>query len=237
MGKYLEKFHKSSENVEKVIKKAEEINEKKRVQQKGELWNEFEDYNDPILSPNKGKDIISDPFLNEFPLMQQAQKPESFHRYILENQYQDLERSIRGIKDIFDVNEQKWRSVKKKIHCFTDEEAENILRSAQSHLSSDIKLSIIPKETFGDYLIGLFMQFDFIFRSIAEYRYGRYGSTENQRKMKELNLKILIELWTRIQANYSRAIEGRENRYTHDNIKGQESLNNSGNPLNSMKYF
>lgn len=237
MGKFLDNFHKSTEKAEKVIKKVEAMNDNKRVPKKDDLWNDFENYNDPITNPEKGKDILTDPFANEFPLMQQSQKPESFHRFILENQYLDLERSIRGIKDIFDSKEQKWRSIKKEIHCFTEEEAENILRIAQSHLSSDIKLSIIPKETFGDYLIGLFMQFQFLFRSIAEYRYGRYGSIENQRKMKELNLKILIELWTRIQANYSRAIEGRENRYTHDNIKGQESLNNSGNPLNSMRYF
>ena len=33
--------------------------------------------------------------------IQPGQKSESFHHFILENQYKDLERSIRGFKDIF----------------------------------------------------------------------------------------------------------------------------------------
>jgi len=63
-----------------------------------------------------------------------------------------------------------------------------------------------------------------LFYSIAEYRYGRYGNNDKQYKMKLQNRKIFLELWTRVQANYSRAIQGQENRYTHDSVKGQESL-------------
>ena len=99
--------------------------------------------------------------------------------------------SIRGVMEIWNKKEQKFIMVKKKIHCFTDEEAENILRTVQSHLSSDIKLSLIPKQTFGAYMIGLFEQFQLMFRAIAEYNYGRYGSYESQYKMKSQNLKIL----------------------------------------------
>jgi len=42
--------------------------------------------------------------------------------------------------------------------------------------------------------------------------------------MKLQNHKIFLELFTRIQANYSRSIQGQENRFTHDSVKGQESL-------------
>lgn len=215
MGKFLDKFRRGKENVEESVDKIE----KKRNQD----ISMYEDFNDP--------------FYDEYPIQNQAQKPESFHRWVLDNQYRDLERSIRGIKDVWDKNQQKFISIKKKNHCFTEEEAEDILRTAESHLSSDIKLSNINKETFGDYMIGLYEQFLFIFRSIAEYRYGRYGDYNTQYEMKTQNLKILIELWTRIQANYSRAIGGLENKYTHDTIKGQESLNNPGNDIFGAKRY
>jgi hypothetical protein len=67
-------------------------------------------------------------------------------------------------------------------------------------------------------------QIRYLFRRIAEYEYGRYGSYEKQGEMKAENLKILLELQTRIQANYSRAIQGTENKNTHGSVKGQESL-------------
>lgn len=220
MGKFIDKFRMGKSSVEKNLNKLNNI-ELKQKKNENDMFNDF------------GND-----FLDEYPIQNQAQKPESFHRWVLDNQYRDLERSIRGIKDVWDRNQQKFISIKKKNHCFTEEEAEDILRTAESHLSSDIKLSYIRKDTFGDYMVGLYEQFLFIFRSIAEYRYGRYGDENTQYEMKTQNLKILIELWTRIQANYSRAIEGAENKYTHDTIKGQESLNNSGNDLfGSKRYF
>jgi hypothetical protein len=228
MAKFLDKFKRKKDGTEETIQKIEKINKKK--QKKDNLYGEFYDpFDDKNLNELGGYD--------EYPLTAQAQKPESFHRYILENQYQDLERSIRGIKDIWDKKQQKFISVRKKVHCFTEEEAENILRTAQSHLSADIKLSYIPRDVFGAYMIGLFDQFYFLFRSIAEYNYGRYGNYKSQYTMKVQNLKILIELWTRIQANYSRAIAGQENRFTHENIKGQESLNTSGSNILNRGYF
>jgi len=159
--------------------------------------------------------------------IQPAQKPESFHHFILENQYKDLERSIRGFKDVFDKDTQSWQLKRKSEHCFTDEEAEDILRTAQSHLATDIKLGRISKDTFGDYMDALYKQLTLIFERIAEYKYGRYGSYEIQGAMKSQNLKIFLELWTRIQMNYSRAIGAAENMATHQSVKGQESLQNS----------
>ena len=63
--------------------------------------------------------------------------------------YQDIEKSIRGYKDVFNKDKQEWELKRKKVHCFTDEEAENILRTAQSLLSTDIKLGYIEKDVFG----------------------------------------------------------------------------------------
>ena len=77
--------------------------------------------------------------------IQPAQKPESFHHFILENKYQDLEKSIRGYKDVYNKNTREWETKRKETHCFTDEEAEEILRTAQSLLATDIKLSFINK--------------------------------------------------------------------------------------------
>jgi len=161
--------------------------------------------------------------------IQPSQKPESFHHFILENQYKDLERSIRGFKDIFNKETQKWETKRKDSHCFTDEEAEEILRTAQSHLATDIKLSFINKDVFGEMMMAIYKRLDELFYSIAEYQYGRYGDTETQFRMKLQNRKIFLELWTRVQANYSRAIQGMENKATHGSVQGQESLNNSDN--------
>jgi len=156
--------------------------------------------------------------------IQPAQKPESFHHFILENQYKDLERSIRGFKDVFDKDQQKWITKRKDEHCFKDEEAEEILRTAQSHLATDIKLSFINKEVFGEMMMAIYKRLDELFYSIAEYRYGRYGDADKQYQMKLQNRKIFLELWTRVQANYSRAIGGSENIATHQGVQGQESL-------------
>jgi hypothetical protein len=77
--------------------------------------------------------------------IQPAQKPESFHHFILENQYKDLEKSIRGYKDVYNKETREWETKRKESHCFTDEEAEEILRMAQTLLATDIKLSFINK--------------------------------------------------------------------------------------------
>ena len=156
-----------------------------------------------------------------------AQKPESFHHFILENQYKDLERSIRGFKDVYNKDTRTWEIKRKSEHCFTDEESEEILRTVQSHLATDIKLSFISKESFPLIMDAIYKQIEYLFRRIAEYNYGRYGSYEKQGEMKAENLKIFLELITRIQANYSRAIQGIENKNTHGSVKAQESLQSS----------
>lgn len=187
------------------------------------------------IEENKNYDLD---FYNDFDEVgiQPAQKPESFHHFILENQYKDLERSIRGLKDVWDKENQKWRTKRKEIHCFTDEEAEDILRTAQSHLATDIKLGRIRQDQFGDYMDAIYKEISFLFESIAEYRYGRYNhfdkntgnlikvNYESQYAMKLQNQKIFLELWTRIQMNYSRAIDANENKATHQGVRGQESL-------------
>lgn len=76
--------------------------------------------------------------------------------------------------------------------------------------------------------MAIYKRLDELFYSISEYRYGRYGNEDRQYQMKLQNRKIFLELWTRVQANYSRAIQGQENKYTHDSVKGQESLQQSG---------
>ena len=185
---------------------------------------------DGIDEDNSENDFDDDEFndSNRYDVgMQPSQKPESFHHFILENQYKDLERSIRGFKDIFNKETQKYETKRKKSHCFTDEEAEEILRTAQSHLATDIKLSFINSDVFGEMMMAIYKQIDNLFYSISEYRYGRYGEEEVQYNMKLQNRKIFLELWTRVQANYSRAIQGMENKATHGSVQGQESLNNS----------
>jgi len=175
---------------------------------------------------------------NDYDGIQPSQKPESFHHFILDNQYKDLERSIRGFKDIFDKETQQWKTKRKNMHCFTDEEAEDILRTAQSHLATDIKLGFIRIDAFPLMMDAIYKQLAFLFERIAEYRYGRYGSYELQGKMKEQNLKIFLELFSRIQANYSRSIQGQENKATHESVKGQESLQQTDKDFSRNKgYF
>jgi len=156
--------------------------------------------------------------------VQAAQKPASFHHFILENQYKDLEKSIRGYKDVFNKEKQEWEVKRKERHCFTDEESEEILRTAQSHLATDIKLTFYSKETFGIRFLAVYEKLEFLFKRIMEYRYGRYGDPKKQGEMKEQAVKIFVELVTRIEANYLRAVAGMENKRTHDAVHSQESL-------------
>lgn len=153
-----------------------------------------------------------------------AQKPESFHFFILENQYQDLERLIRGVKDVWDKENEKWTIKRKAEHCFTDEESEEIIRTAQSHLSSDIKLAIFSNEEYPIMMNSIYQQLWILFKEIMDYRFGRFGDITKQLKMKQQAINIFNVLMMRIKANYSRAIGGRENKETHNSVKGQESL-------------
>jgi len=214
MGKYLEKFKTNMKKIDNKLAGLDDPKEENNYNEDNledkQLDNDFryngdyDDYNDVGIQP--------------------SQKPESFHHFILENQYKDLERSIRGFKDVYNKETQQWDTKRKNMHCFTDEEAEEILRSAQSHLATDIKLGYINQDAFPLMMDAIYKQIAFLFERIAEYRYGRYGSYEFQGKMKEQNLKIFLELFSRIQANYSRSIQGQENKLTHSSVQGQESL-------------
>jgi hypothetical protein len=238
MGKYLDKFKNKVNVIDNRLSNLQTKenpnlppNQKERLKQMnsepftdmpdGDMFGEFDkpynDYDDVNIAP--------------------AQKPESFHHFILENQYKDLERSIRGFKDVYNKESQQWEIKRKQEHCFTDEEAEEILRTAQSHLATDIKLSFISKESFPLLMDAIYKQLSFLFRSIAEYRYGRYGTYEKQYEMKVENLKIFLELMTRVQANYSRAIQGTENKNTHGSVKGQESLQGNPDRIGNMNHL
>lgn len=169
--------------------------------------------------------------------VQPAQKPESFHHFLLENQFKDIELVIRGYKQVFNKDSNKWETKRNKIHCFTDEEAEHILRTAQTHLSTDIKLSYISISNFPIMMLALKDQLKDYFYNIADYKYGRYGNSNTQFFMKQDNHNIFVMLMSRIQANYSRAIQGQENKHTHNAVKGQESLSNSGSDMSGDKGY
>jgi hypothetical protein len=219
MGKYLEKF---KQGIKKMDNKIREMSQDDEFREEEDGFDE--EFDDKNLPREGNYDEFGGLGRYDDVGIQPSQKPESFHHFILENQYKDLERSIRGFKDVFDKNTQQWRTIRKEEHCFTDEEAEEILRTAQSHLATDIKLGFINKDAFPIMMDTIYQEIAFLFESIAEYRYGRYGGYEKQYEMKLQNHKIFLELFTRIQANYSRSIQGQENRFTHDSVKGQESL-------------
>jgi hypothetical protein len=241
MGKYFDKVKQGAVKIDKKLATLETkeqpgippIERERQKEMNADAFSDmdgdmFAGYDDPFNE--KGN---KDPYFDDVNIPP-AQKPESFHHFILENQYKDLERSIRGFKDVYVKETQQWEIKRKQEHCFTDEEAEEILRTAQSHLATDIKLSFISKEAFPLMMDALFKQILFLFKQIAEYRYGRYGSYEKQYEMKAENLKIFLELITRIQANYSRAIQGIENKNTHGSVKGQESLQGNGDRFNDI---
>ncbi len=229
MGKYLKKFR---AGVQGGIKKVDKLIKDATTDRSPSTEGFSEIFGDDSQKNNSPDDDF------DYDVgVQPSQKPESFHHFILENQYKDLERSIRGFKDLYDKKTNKWVTKRKDEHCFTDEEAEEILRTAQSHLATDIKLGFISKDAFPLMMDAIYKEIAFLFESIAEYRYGRYNEIkdgklfdlnyEKQYKMKLQNHKIFLELFTRIQANYSRAIQGQENKYTHESVKGQESLQSS----------
>lgn len=232
MGRFLDKLKRKTKRGEERVE---------RMHNEGAFDSENIDHN-KFKKDRKGRydedyDSYDDMGYDDETPLQPAQKPESFHHFILENKFQNLERSVRGIKDVWDKKEQKWISKRKDHHCFTDEEAEDILRMIQSHLGTDIKLSFIKKEVFGMHMNALYKEVAFLFESIAEYQYGRYGASKLQYEMKLQNQKIFLEVWANIQANYSRAIEGRENTLTHDSVKSQESLQGGdGDDFENRRY-
>jgi hypothetical protein len=246
MGKYLEKFKKGIKNIDEKIKdSSKEKNELGSIED-FEKYDEadFQDYigeefkNDlrSGIKPNNFNDFGGFGSFDEVGL-QPSQKPESFHHYVLENKYRDVERVIRGFKDVYDKETREWRTIRKKDHCFTDEEAEEIVRTVQSHLSTDIKLARMSLEAFGKMMDLLLEHLENQFYRIAEYRYGRYGSYEEQGKMKDTNKNILTQVYNLIWANYSRAIGGNENKAAHDSVKGQESLQQSGMDFYKNKRY
>jgi len=221
IGDKLDSYGQKKQNKLDINKKKFNLNNNKPVDT---AYGIDEEEEEDDLNDDLGDDFTNFNNYDDEVGIQPAQKPESFHHFILENQYKDLERSIRGLKDVWNKEEQKWLTKRKDKHCFTDEEAEDILRTAQSHLATDIKLGWIRKDSFGDYMSAVYKVIAHLFESIAEYRYGRYGDFDAQYNMKLQNHKIFLELWTRIQANYSRSIEGSENKQTHQSVRGQESL-------------
>jgi len=236
MGKYMKKF---KDGVKAGAKKVDKALDRKDKIQKS-IDEDFPDEDFPEDDDFKTEPDYKDPY--DEAEIQPSQKPESFHHFILENQYKDLERSIRGFKEVYDKENQKWVTKRKKQHCFTDEEAEEILRTAQSHLATDIKLGYINKEAFPLLMDAIYKELAFLFESIAEYRYGRYKKDgkkdpELQYEMKLQNHKIFLELFTRVQANYSRAIQGQENKLTHDSVKGQESLQNTDSERDKLRGY
>ena len=214
MGSFTDKLKKIGG---KVAKKADEL----ATIVPGPIDDEDFDYTGEAMGDNDDFDDTYDVNIST------AQKPESFHHFLLENQYKDLELLIRGYKEVFNKKTNKWEIKRKEDHCFIDEESEHILRLAQTHLSTDIKLSYISLTTYPIKMLALKEQFDETFYTIADYKYGRYGDSTKQRFMKQVNHDILVALMERIQANYSRAIKGSENKHTHNAVKGQESLNNA----------
>lgn len=195
--------------------------------------NKIPAYNQDLDGTMDKRDKFEDDFMNEdfndtnfednINLMP-SQKPESFHFFILDNQYQDLERTIRGVKDVYNKEKQQWEIKRKADHCFTDEESEDIVRTAQAYLSTDIKLGRISREEYPVIMLSIQKQLTKMFRSIMEYRFGRFGDYTKQYNMKLQAENILRILLLRIKSNYSRALEGYENKATHDSVKGQESL-------------
>jgi len=230
MGKFLEKFKSGVKGAKKKMEDMEKVPDSIETDFPDEM--PYDDFGDDLGDA----------------MIQPSQKPESFHHFILENQYKDLERSIRGYKDVFDKVTNQWKLVRKKVHCFTDEEAEEILRTAQSHLATDIKLGYVSKESFPLMMDAIYKEIAFLFESIAEYRYGRYNEIskegklikenfELQYQMKLQNHKIFLELFTRVQANYSRSIQGQENKFTHESVKGQESLQQIDNGIHNLRRY
>lgn len=169
--------------------------------------------------------------------VQKSQKPESFHHFLLENKYKDLEKNIRGYKDVYNKETDKWEVKRKKNHCFTDEESENILRTAQSHLSTDIKLTFYSKETFGTRFLAVYDEIEKQFKRIMEYQYGRYGDERTQGEMKAQAVKIFVDLITRIEANYLMARGGMENKRTHESVNSQESLQGGNDDIMDNRRY
>ncbi len=75
-----------------------------------------------------------------------------------------------------------------------------------------------------------------LFKEIMDYRFGRFGNVTKQLMMKQQAVNIFNVLMMRIKANYSRAVEGRENKETHNSVKGQESLQQTERKDYSRNY-
>lgn len=219
----LEKSKKGMKNFQKY---------KNKQEREDFLNDDFYDEGEPIDFSDLDKELdLDDDDIGLPP----AQKPASFHHFILENQYRDIEMLIRGYKEIKDKKTQKWKIVKKENHCFTDEEAEKFVRIVQAHLSPDIKLGVIHPESYKIKMLGLGSRLFEYVETMMYYQFGRFHESE-QLSMKEDAITITHTVLQRISSNYSRAISGRENKWTHDSVKGQESLQGEYSKNNDFSY-
>jgi len=240
---------KAAKNYDRVINPRDEVSNSKIKRQDGykediEVDSLIQEKRDNKKDKDKSKqdDFFNDNFYDDSYYgddnynLYPAQKPESFHFFILENQYQDLERLIRGVKDVWDKDKERWIIKRKGEHCFTDEESEEIVRTAQSHLSSDIKLATFSRDEYPIMMNSIYQQIWILFKEIMDYRFGRFGDVTKQLKMKQQAINIFQVLMMRIKANYSRAVEGRENKATHNSVRGQESLQQTERKEFSRNY-
>jgi len=231
MGKFKDKFKQAGKNVYNKIDELSVVNE-------GSIDNnDFYDIVDDFKYDNLENSTSNLPNSDYGVDVQPAQKPESFHHFLLSNKYHDLELLIRGYKKVFNKTTNQWETKRKEAHCFTDEESENIVRIAESHLSPDIKLSYISLTVFPIKMLAIYEQISEYFYTIADFKYGRYGNSTKQLFMKYENHAIFVALIERIQANYSMAIKGSENKHTHNAVKGQESLNNASRDMSGDKGY
>lgn len=217
MGKFKDKFKAAGKKIHK------KLNELAVIEEGPIDDDDFSDVMDDEEDDVDGHGFDDDYGVN----VEVGQKSESFHKFLLDNQYRDLELLIRGYKKVFNKKTNKWDTKRKEKHCFTEEEAEHIVRLAETHLSPDIKLSYISKTSYPIKNTMIKDQLMSYFYEIADYKYGRYGGSKIQLFMKWENFNIFVALMARIEANYSRAIQGSENKHTHNAVKGQESLSNT----------
>ncbi|MBE3128528.1 MAG: hypothetical protein IMZ60_02490 [Actinobacteria bacterium] len=198
-------------------------------------------------------------FGNGVPQRNVLQKPEGMLYALIDNEISEIEPILRGEKTIVKVVEENGRKksktmiVKKKLHYLSEERIESALGFVKALLSTGIKLSRINKERFDVYMaggkrsIGVHQKVINYFFWIAINETPRFkyfidginkpypdGSILDDLTIESLMREVMdlaSIICFRVEALFSRAVEGRENSNVYDSAPNQHSLNKSGDPF------
>lgn len=187
-----------------VNKYAEELEKERSMIAKGNPFN------------IKRKKEINKKSIRSIPFVNQKEKNGNYFSLILSSDFEDLEMEIRGLRYYTEISRDGKENVTtRKIegHYLSDAGADDLLLELKAHLSSDIKLGVMTRDEF-------LQQMEIIRKHLGSYvnnNLYKLGMDTEEKQRKSPTL--LVMMYARIRAVYSRSIAGVERTKSHGDIK------------------